>query len=390
MVQIALFLVGFSLLLEGLGAQSSHEVSFVIVILTGPVLFVDLLFRSKKVLLPKKITALFFMLVVSSFISSIIGIDLGKSMGYTLFLSSTFLIFLYAYNFQNDLSKMVINVIFGLASIFSLYSLLLNSHLLYLFEPINGYQFVFPRFGLHNHLGDFLTIPFVICIYNLYKKRGLKIAMLGASVLGVFMLFSLSRSAYLSTIATCLTMYLFSIKKDTGIKFKLNQRILFSCLIILTFLLFIAVTNQPINQPFMSLMNNIMVHKNLEVSPRDFTGERLEYMYQSIQSISTHPFLGVGPNNFSAVSKMYSSNNLFVQTDSAHNIFLEIFVGQGILGLLPFIGIITLILLKSQKNALYFAMLAMLINFQTDYTYLIYSFLALFFFIAGVIYRKEK
>lgn len=388
-------IVFFLFMVEGLGVPFGRELTYFLTILLFPILFIHTLFQKKKFVFPKKATVLFVTFLVITFLSTLFSVNVSNSLQYLLLLLSIFFAFLISYNYKNGLEKPLLIVIFTLSMLFALYSLLLNFHLLNLFAPLKGYQFVFSRFGSHNHLGDFLVIPVIICIYYLvnYKsvisnqKSVLFLLSIGFCLLSsVFILFSYSRSAYLSLALTVIFMLVYLQKK--GSTHKWMFRIIAIIIILITAFMIITITHQAQKQPLSSGVNKYLVQKE-NLRYKDLLGERTEYTHQALLSFQKHPLIGIGPNNFLTASLKYKSP--FVNaTETAHNIFLEILVGQGILGLLPFAGLILLILIKSRKNALYFAMLAMLINFQTDYTYQMYSFLLLFFILSGIMMNEKN
>ncbi|MBM4177707.1 O-antigen ligase family protein, partial [Candidatus Gribaldobacteria bacterium] len=116
---------------------------------------------------------------------------------------------------------------------------------------------------------------------------------------------------------------------------------------------------------------------------------RDQYIFQVASAFKEKPFFGVGLSNFTYASKKYASTT-FYRSSSAHNLFLDILVENGIFSLAVFLLIILFIIIASLKNinGLFFVFIAMLINFQTDYTHTIYSFFLLFFIIGGVIWQE--
>jgi len=234
-----------------------------------------------------------------------------------------------------------------------------------------------------------LVVPIVICLFYLYNRKNTLPNTCYLILATCFTVFAFSRSAYFSIAVCALFLHLdFIIKNQTRV-YKLIFRLFILVFIFSSLFFLLATTKQAEKQPISSSVNKYLVEKEGLDKYKELSASRPEYFREAFLSIQKHPILGVGPNNFLYVSRLYSKNPSQT-TETTHNIFLEVLVGQGILGFLPFAGLILLILVKSQKNALYFAMLAMLINFQTDYTYQIYSFLLLFFALAGTISREEK
>ena len=155
------------------------------------------------------------------------------------------------------------------------------------------------------------------------------------------------------------------------------------------FVFFISTTQQATRHSLPSHTPSFLI-KNVGLNPnKEDTGRRPDYFLQGLLSVQKSPLIGIGPDNFIYASRANSADSNRDITLSAHNILLEVLVGQGLLGAIPFFGLIAFFIIHSRKTALFFAFLAMLINFQTDYTYQIYSFLLLFVVILGTIVSKD-
>lgn len=381
-------LLFFLFIFEGLGIQSGREITYLLLIFLLPVLFIHFLFRNKKIYYPKKTTILFSCFLITIFTSTLFSINISNSIQFLLLFVSLFFAFILSYNYGNQLEKPMTNLIFSLSFLFILYTLFLNFQVLNLFLPQNGYQFVYSRLGSHNHLGDFLTLPIIISIYNLYNRKRVILSLALCLLLLPIVLLSYSRSAYLTIALTTVFIHIYYLQKKHSLSSKLVSRIVILITILTAGFFIIATTYQAGKQPISSVVNKELVKKG-NLKYKDISGNRPEYARQAVLSIQKHPIFGVGPNNFLLVSKQYSPNISSI-TETAHNIILEILVGQGLLGFITFALLILIVLIKSQKNALFFVFLAMLINFQTDYTYQIYSFLLLFFALAGSVIKRES
>lgn len=388
-------LLFFLLILEGFGVNFGREMTLILIILLFPVLFVHMLFHKKKIVFPKISSIFFLLFIASTLISTVISVNIAESIQYLLLHASSFCAFLIAYNYKNVLEKPITILIFASSILFTIYYLFLNFNILNLFTPLNGYQFVFSRFSSHNHLGDFLVLPIIICIYYLYKRKlhslsiCYQLSAISYLLLSIpLVFFSYSRSAYLTLATTITLILLVYLQKKHSCPTKWIMRIIIFVVLLTTVFFLIATTYQAKNQPITSSANKTLVQDG-GLKYKDLLGGRPEYIRQSLLSAQKNPIFGIGPGNFLSASKQYTKPSILTTTTS-HNIFLEVLVEQGILGLLPFTGLILLILIKSRKNTLFFAFLAMLVNFQTDYTYQIYSFLLLFFCLAGIDYKDPK
>lgn len=402
MQKILPLLVFFLLIFEGLGVNFGREATLILIILLFPILFTHMLFHKRKVVLPKVTSIPFLIFIASALISTVISVGVTQSIQYLFVLISLFLAFLISYNYKNEIEKPITILIFASSFLFTIYSLLFAIHL-NLFVPQNGYQFVFSRFSSHNHLGDFLVLPTILCIYYLFHKSNKPSYDPKSSIINhafhmilatcyiilatYFIFFSYSRSAYLTLAVTITFILLAYLQKKHSWPTKWVMRIIIFVVLLTTGFFLIATTNQAQKQPITSVTNKTLVQDG-GLKYKDLSGGRPEYIRQSLLSAQKNPIFGIGPNNFAYASKLYS-NDPTRSTQSAHNIFLEILVGQGLLGLLSFAGLILIILIKSRKNALFYLFLAMLINFQTDYTYQIYSFLLLFFALAGIVSNEK-
>lgn len=387
MLQLLPYFLFFLLALEGLGIPNGRELAYTFLVLVSPIFFIHAIFHNKTFKIPKKITLLFMLFIGSAFLSSFLGINIQKSIQSSFVILSTFLIFLVAYNYQKELQRPLIITVILASLLFSLYSILLSIHI-NLPIPSSGYQFVFSKFGSHNHLGDFLVLPTIICLYNIFFRRHILLSSVFCLLSTFFIFFSYSRSAYLSVAFTTIFLYLNYLKdKHTWLSILL-LRILLAILLLTTGFFLITTSHQATKQPISRSVNQILVNEG-GLKAKELLGNRLDYMRQAVNSIEKNPILGVGPNNFIQISKLYSKSPQQI-TEVAHNIFLETLVGQGILGLSIFSVLLVLLFVESRKNVLYFVNIAMLINFQTDYTYQLYSFILLFFCIFGIIYREEE
>jgi len=380
---VSVFLVSI-LLLENLGVQFGRDMSLLLIILSAPLFFAGILITKRKIVAPKNASIFFVIFLIMSFISSIFSVDIQASMRYSLYLIALFLVFLYSYNHRKLIEKPITILIFSTALFLSLYSLLLLTPFFSFLTPVNAYQFVFPRIYSHSHLADFLVLPTVISIYCLYARRNIALA-IGSILFTVpFILFSFSSSAYFSLTITSLAIHFYFLIKKHSSKYRIVARLLILGLVLSSVFYLLTVSRQAKNQPILAKTHDLLVQNKGLNKYKDVLGYRFNYFNQAFLSIQQNFLIGIGPDNFSHASKKYTENRL-ESSMAAHNIFLEVLVGQGFLGFIPFLGLIILFLIKSRKSALYFAFLGALINFQTDYTYQIYSFLLLFFVVAGLL-----
>lgn len=379
---LSFLLVVFTL--EGLGIKYGREISYYLILMMPFLLFS---FYREELRLPKKIAVLFVLFFFFTGISTIFSVNIQRSFEQLILYCAVLLIFIYVFNNKEKIEKLMIPFIFGFSFLFSIYSLILNFFIAkewWLFIPVSGYQFVHSTFLSHNHLGDFLVLPLLSSFYFLTKKIRLSTTLL-ILLLGIFFVFSYSRSAYLS-------LFLASIVMLSHILYKKKERIfspVYFLLIIISFasfvLLFVTV-REARGIPFLNSGLKYFAERNL--SDKSFLATRTSYFKQAFSSIFNKPLFGVGPDNFVYASAK-NAQNLGERVYTSHNIFLDIFSENGILAGVIFLGIIALFLVNSEKSLLFLLAIAALINFQTDYTFKIYSFFALFWVLAGSSYTEK-
>jgi len=380
------------LIFEGLGLPNGHELSFNLILLMPFFLFfLDLIYK-RRIIIPKKISFLFFLFLVLTLFSTILSVDVQRSFEYFLFYLSLYLIFVYVYNHKSELYKPLIFFIFAFSVIFFGYSIIIkflfNQPWAFFLIPKSGYQFVYPFFQAHNHLGDFLVISLVLLLYSYINTKQKLYLFFFLFFIPPFLL-SYSRSAYVSLSLTSVLLMFFFIKSK---KIKILSTVsIFVAVIFLisSFFLFVGV-EQARKSPILRPFHKILI-KNFELEKKELLANRDQYLLQALSSFREKPFFGVGPSNFTYASRKYSAST-FNRSSSSHNLFLDVLIENGIFSFVIFLLIIFSMILSSLKNtnSLFFVFLAMLINFQTDYTHTIYSFFLLFFIIAGLIWREKQ
>ncbi|HVT01087.1 MAG TPA: O-antigen ligase family protein [Patescibacteria group bacterium] len=276
----------------------------------------------------------------------------------------------------------------------AIYSTLLPSltKSLNILVPQSGYQLVFPSFGSHNHLGDFLLISLVTCFYFLITKGGPRILYIHNKPILIYLLiifltpyfiFSYSRSAYVSLALTLIMMFIYFAKEKY---FKTSTTVFGLIVLIITLCSgFLFLVSNTSIKPLMTKNINNDLSKNHNLTQKYPSGNRQQYLYQGISSLRESP-LGVGAGNFVYASKKYKGS-IEWWTETSHNIFVDVFVENGLISGFLFLIIISILFLKSNKDAYFFVALALLINFQSDYTYRIYPIFLLFCMFIGLAYR---
>lgn len=377
------------LLFEGVGFNNIHYIILYVYLLFPSLLFVISQKLNKKLFFPSRATAVFSLFLLSSAISTFaFSLDKQRSVELILFYISSFLVFIFFYNFKKE-GRFLIKISLLLGSV-----VFITSYLLFQFKiellplmtrPYHGYQLVAANFGPHNHLGDYIGLVIIFLSFHAITKKRKILTVITILFLPIF-LFSFSRSSYNALFLTGL-YYFAAVKRPKIGKW---MRLIFVFCGILVFFFSIISVKESQSIPFLKPINNYFA-KRYDIQYKDLFGNRLEYFSQAIKSISERPVFGVGPGNFHFASeKNYSDPRLW--TETAHNIFLDVSVENGLFAFIGFATFVFFILKSGLKSNLVYPLLFiyLLINFQTDYTYRIYSLFILFMILAGVFYKEDK
>jgi hypothetical protein len=128
---------------------------------------------------------------------------------------------------------------------------------------------------------------------------------------------------------------------------------------------------------------------HFELNYKTFNSKRDEYFYTAVQSIIDRP-IGYGPGNYLYVSEHYS-NGKYPITETSHSIFLDLLIENGIVAGVSFIILLGWLLYSANRaNTLFYAALALFINFQTDYTYRLFSLFLLLLILLALLFRRHN
>lgn len=381
---ILFFLLIF--IIEGLSVPFGRLISYYLVIVLPVVLLILDVKQKRKIIFPKKISVLFLGFFIFSLISVFSSLDRNYSIyGYLLYLG-LYLNFIFVYNHKSEIEKILTFALIPLGIIFSIFALLitvLKDQLSFL-VPQHGYQLVFSRFG-HNHLGDFLVLPMILSLY-LFNKTDKRKYLIAFLFFTPFFILSFSRSGYLTFFVTAIIFTLLYLKSKSK---KPRVKLFLIFLSVITILLLFTVVKEAKNVPVLGSVNQFL-QDNFGLKDKNLFASRLIYLRQGVLSFVEKPLFGVGPGNFGFISWKYKASNIW--TFSSHNIFIDILVENGVLAFLVFIIILLKIIYQSFKRVTIwsFLFLALLINFQTDYTFNISSLFFLFFILMGLIYQENN
>ena len=405
-----LFFVLVIFLFEGLGINNGREVAYCLILLMPFFLFIpQFISKGKKIVFPAKFSFIFFLFLIFSLFSSVFSVNLQDSFQNLFMYVALFFVFIFAFNHKEFLKNLVLYLIFVLALIFSTFSLFINFFIgqkSIFFIPIDlvgqGYQFVYSS-GNHNHLGDFLLLPLVFLIFKFIGGRFKFENLLLFLFFIPYFIFSYSRSAYLDLTIVILLILYFALKSKNLFRKNFIAYVL-GFIFAAAVAVFIFAVPTDTKKPSALNFLNVTLQQNYDLGAgKIFFANRNIYATEGLFSLANKPLFGVGPGNFEYASQKYMNNPL-EYAPTTHNVFFDVFVENGALAGILFLVLFLLILsniktqLGKEKNkvlntdsVLYiFFFLAMLLNFQTDYTYLIHSFFLLFFVLAGLVYNEKQ
>lgn len=350
--KIILLCFGILLFIGGLGLYVNKVINLGVAV-SAISLFVTLVFR-RKIILPKGFLFYILFLVILE-ISIFWSQSRASTLEYLLLFTSGGFIWLLFYNLGNFHKNSFGNLIIIIGLIFGA-SYLLNL-ILYPELPTRSwtlYLTIDKKYS-HNHLGDLWAIVLVVVGHRLIVERKWWHWLL--ITIGVYFLaISLSRSAYLA-----LGVGIFYLFNNLGWAKRFKK--LYILFIVLAVSLFLYAAN---------------FKTTLFARP---------YFEQVVWGLNKWP-LGVGVGNFDIISKdpqspWWAVPRSGVISSSAHNIFLEMIAGLGLIGVIfiGWFGYVLLDLLKKPKgNSLYIGLfLAISALFMFDTVYYIPSMLWLWF-----------
>jgi len=242
-----------------------------------------------------------------------------------------------------------------------------------IFQNINGrnifgYESIDGRFNgifkdeaiAGSYLQKFYLISFLtILLSNINKINKYFIVTFFINIVGIGILLSLDRMPFL--------MYLFSLSILLLIR-KYRLLLLTNLLIILSIFIIIFNSYEPVRFRYATLKNEFNLKKITQFINEKYSMKKVEITeyknknfhagYLSIYKSAYYlwlekPFIGSGVKSYAKLScnnQILLENKNIICTSHPHNIYLEILVNQGLLGLLIFLFLIILILNKLIKK----------------------------------------
>lgn len=321
-------------------------------------------FKNRRLILPKGI--LFYFLVLQCFFIGLLW-SVNRDNSVLIFINylTGGVFWIALYNLKKEVSDTFIYLIIILSTLYSIFYVIrffagLPFARSFLGEP----NLVFPMADIikHNHLGDLWAIAALITSYLvIFKKKYFYLVFVPIELF--FLATSFSRSSYLSLIFGVL----YIIYYNGGKKLLNNNKKLLYLVVTIGVLFFLMAARY-----------------------KDVIFSR-PYFFQAVEGIYNHPF-GVGMGNFQRLSyeSMQWVQDPMKMSAFAHNIFLEVGSGIGVLSIFFLIWlfiVVKQIFLKTGegKTILIKAIfLALSVNFLFDYTYCIPTMLWLWFMSIGL------
>lgn len=300
--------------------------------------------------LEEKIILIF---LLSLIVATIFSIDvetaiIGKTGRYEglLMLISYIILFYAASKYLNPLLK-AINILSFFSCIMSIYTIIqfygVDYITKYILPKLDGYP-ISATIGNRNYIGTYCLL-FLIINIAIYLKNGYKINFLFSVILFCGLLATLTRGCWVAFVIVSLMGFILFRSK------KYLRRVV---LILVTFITVFLVMNFTSGQQLINRGKTI-ASDVINMSEESGSG-RIMIWKMTLRSISKGPLLGSGLDTLDArllEDQFSESLKLAMQgiiIDKAHNEFLEYWVCGGIVTLLSYISLISVILYKLFKH----------------------------------------
>lgn len=363
------FIFGLVLLLDALALKGVKTIEYLFVLQAPIFLFLVDYIQKKSLKIPKFFFILQLLFLTFFIIANIFSLN-KDNMFYGIGLyTGLILISIYSYNHKKELEPTLKKLIFIFSLIFVTMNLF-KTQIIRLFPSfgVNNSHLISYTSLTHNHLGSFLILPLIILIFEMLDKKPTWKKLLSFFVIFLTYIFSYSRTAYLSLIVTLILLVYLIFKKFRHI---IKKIVVVSLLISIFFLFFSPV-----------LTKYLFKEKGVKTS----FGYREIYYKKAIIGFLKKPFFGWGMGNYYKI-EYTDKQNPKIGSVYSHNIFLDMLSENGIFTLVAFILMISYGLFFGKKNLYYYLFIALLVNFQTHFTYSIIPFIWLFFISMGLIIK---
>lgn len=392
-IYILLFIV---LIFEGLGLPFGRFLSLCSILIAPSILFAIDIYKRKKIQIPQHISIGFIFFSIIAAISTFTAVHIQTAFEHQLYYFTIFLLFLYTYNHKENIKLLLPQFIVTSTILVCLFTVFINFLLPETWSwliPRNGYQFITNTHNSHYPIGAFILIPLIFCTSILFKKNTWQ-TLLIIFLLSIVLIGSFLRAGYVAYFLVLFFMiFQYSSTKKT---FFVKYFGVFSILLLV--LSFILITKFSFNIPVVSDSQKIFLSQIHLLENKTLLNARFEYWKQSYAAIMDKPVLGFGSFNFSFASVKFASSDA-VATGSSHNIFLDIFVENGLIAGILFIAIIMSLLKNGYQKlseesgldeSIFFIFFALLILFQFSHYHKMYFLFTFLFFLAGLFYKEKE
>ncbi len=368
---------------EPLGLPYGRQISFFIICINPFLVGYLYIVKKNKLVIPLLPTLTFLVFLLFIIFSEFFTGDLVNTFSGIFFYSGLYSTFILGINGKQEITNKVLKLLLIMTFLLPIYGIISRNWIYPIWPmliPESGYQLVFAKFGLHNHLGDFIAIMMSVLTYFYLKSRK-KRYLIVQLLLFPYLIYSYSRTAYLTFIVLNLVVFFLKRKMISKLVY------IISALTIIFVILFSFLTINE-DQTFFSSKATEPIRNSLFINQKPLWSMRIEFLTEAVRSIKEKPVFGLGFNNFYKASKKYSSIPHF-STESSHNIFFDVLSEHGIPAGIAFLIMIVTLIKKSAKNMLIIIILGLLLLFQTDYVHRIYAMIFLFFLLNGLNYQKN-
>lgn len=290
------------------------------------------------------------LILISAFVSIFFATDFDKALGLfrAYFLEALFFFVLLVFNFRN--SKEFKNCIYALQILlFLIFTVAVYQKLTgcFIFNTTNIIEQgrITTLFGYPNANGLLLLPIFFLTFINLLKdkKTWLKLFSFLTLIFSVVIIYwARSESAL---IAIIIGLILFGLFKLIRCK---KSVLCISLLIVLIALILPFITKVPeeIDEP-----NKFQYTLKQKLLMQDLSGQiRRQMWHETIEFVKERPFFGSGLVGYQQKVEPYHKFSYIEIFLYPHNIFLNFWVSLGIFGLIGFLGLIVLFIIKLTKN----------------------------------------
>lgn len=387
--------LSFLFLLNIWGLFPGENHTMVLLYIAPFVLFSTYIGSKDSIRVPYHLGLLFILFIITVLLSAMYAVHIQNAFEYFLYIVSTFLIFIYAYNNAN-LIKIYIVPFVVISSLLSLiYSslLLLGQPFVSSITPTHDDQLIYRVVSMSHYPQGVFVFLLLIVSYVFLRHKKTALSILAVLIFSVLLWFSYLRSAYAGILVVIAAGFF------TGkVSLRNFRNTTLSLFIFLTTIIFFFIPlAEDRNIPVISQLHSMVVGNEQTFRYKDFNNGRIEFIITALQAIKERLITGYGGGNFYYASLYYSKNMDYVVSTS-HNLLIDIAAENGVVSLLVFLLILLIVshkvILEMRKNSsinnvIGSVFIGLLVLFQFNYYHLM-AFLLVFFFICGALLYQER